>query len=179
METFNKLYAAANNQKLWKIVLIAFLVWFVLRLLCWILGAVGIGTVGKNTRHRPYWMAWVPFGQLWYEIRLTHHLRAARRAKPLLCWHIASCTAAAAALIWAINGVLSGSGTTDIKILLAAALAAAVGALYCLIRLRVLEFYSLRDYMDNLRLWTVCLIFTILGVPIQKLFFYFNRTTLN
>lgn len=117
-------------------------------------------------------MAWIPFGQLWCEIRLTHHRRAARRAIPFLAAFAVFCAATVAALIWAFGGIGANLRT------LAAAIAAA-GALYCRIRLLALEFHSLRDYMDDPPIWKICLIFSFFGFPIQRIYLFINRNELD
>lgn len=162
-----------NNPWLIKGALILIALWVVLNLICLILGAVGLYTLGKKKGCKPYIAAFLPGGQICYTLRLAGKERLARRAEVLVWWLLTLIVCAGVALIWAVTQYLCVAG--GVKLLLAAFAALMLGALVLYVWLRRLELRGLSRVFKDKAAWILSLVGCVIGIPIQRVLLFIGR----
>ncbi|MBQ8894864.1 MAG: hypothetical protein IJ043_10720 [Clostridia bacterium] len=173
METLSKLIDLVQKPWIFKTALVLFLGWLLLNIVCWIFGAVGLYTIGRRKGLKPYLPAFLPGGQVWYTLHLAEKDRLAKRAELLLWWCPTLVAVAGMAVLWAAVQYLDGGGM--VLVLLGLAVALLVVALVLYIWLRGLEFRGLSRIFKNQTAWTISLVGTVLGVPVQRLLLFVGR----
>ncbi|MBR2013045.1 MAG: hypothetical protein IJ995_02385 [Clostridia bacterium] len=167
-----KLLRAILNGSAFKILLVIGLVWLGLNLVCWVLGAIGLRSLGRRAGVYPLYTACYPNGQIYYTLRLTHKERLARRTAWLIWWSLVLVALSAACLIWAAVFYLQAIYPLWGILLVFTAVLALMIALIFYIGMRMLEFQALHRLLKNKAILTVCVIGTIFAVPLQRIFIF-------
>ncbi len=172
MSLIFKLLRAILNGSAFKILLMVGLIWLALNTVCWVLGAIGLRSLGRRAGVYPLYTACYPNGQIYYTLRLTHKERLARRTAWLIWWSLVLVALSAACLIWAAVFHLQAIHPLWGMLLVMVAVLALMIALIFYIGMRMLEFQALHRLLKNKAILTVCTIGTIFAVPLQRIFIF-------
>ncbi len=172
MSLIFKLLRAISNGSAFKILLMIGLVWLALNLVCWVLGAIGLRSLGRKARVYPLYIACYPNGQIYYTLRLTHKEQLARRTAWLIWWSLVLMALSAACLIWAAVFHLQAIYPLWGLLLVMIAVLALMIALIFYIGMRMLEFQALHRLLKNKAILAICVIGTIFAVPLQRIFLF-------
>ena len=172
MSLIFKLLRAILNGSAFKILLMVGLIWLALNTVCWVLGAIGLRSLGRRAGVYPLYTACYPNGQIYYTLRLTHKERLARRTAWLIWWSLVLVALSAACLIWAAVFHLQAIHPLLGLLLVMVAVLALMIALIFYIGVRMLEFQALHKLLKNKAILAVCVIGTIFAVPLQRIFIF-------
>ncbi|MBQ7971564.1 MAG: hypothetical protein IJ294_04360 [Clostridia bacterium] len=172
MSLIFKLLRAILNGSAFKILLMVGLIWLALNTVCWVLGAIGLRSLGRRAGVYPLYTACYPNGQIYYTLRLTHKERLARRTAWLIWWSLVLVALSAACLIWAAVFHLQAIHPLLGLLLVMVAVLALMIALILYIGVRMLEFQALHKLLKNKAILAVCVIGTIFAVPLQRIFIF-------
>ena len=172
MSLIFKLLRAILNGSAFKILLMVGLIWLALNTVCWVLGAIGLRSLGRRAGVYPLYTACYPNGQIYYTLRLTHKERLARRTAWLIWWSLVLVALSAACLIWAAVFHLQAIHPLWGMLLVIIAVLALMIALIFYIGMRMLELRALHRLLKNKAILTVCTIGTIFAVPLQRIFIF-------
>lgn len=172
MSLIFKLLGAILNGSAFKILLVIGLTWLGLNMICWVLGAIGLRSLGRKAGVYPLYTACYPNGQIYYTLRLTHKERLARRTAWLIWWSLVLVALSLACLIWAAVFHLQAIHPLLGLLLVMVAVLALMIALIFYIGMRMLEFQALHKLLKNKAVLTVCAIGTIFAVPLQRIFLF-------
>ena len=161
MSLIFKLLRAILNGSAFKILLMVGLIWLALNTVCWVLGAIGLRSLGRRAGVYPLYTACYPNGQIYYTLRLTHKERLARRTAWLIWWSLVLVALSAACLIWAAVFHLQAIHPLWGMLLVIIAVLALM-----------IEFQALHRLLKNKAILTVCTIGTIFAVPLQRIFIF-------
>ncbi len=149
------------------------IIWLLLSLICWLCGSTAFLAEGTRRKVRSRLPGCLPFGQIYYTVRLANPKRSAGGTVFLLWWWLALSLLGGTLLIWAL--VFSTRGTAEGLILFlggAGAILLGLGTLFYLF-LRITEFKALAR-MLTLKQWFLSLVFTLMALPIQRIFLHYN-----
>ena len=148
------------------------LIWLGLNLLCWVLGAIGLRSLGRKARVYPLYTACYPNGQIYYTLRLDRKERLARSTAWLIWWSLVLIAVSIACLTWSAVFYLQGTQVLWSGILVAIAVIALMLALIFYIGMRMLEFQALEHLLKNKVILAICVIGTIVAIPLQRIFLF-------
>ncbi len=165
------------QNPLWSKVLLGLgILWLLLLLICWFSGILAFLPEGKRRRIHSRLPGCLPIGQIYYTIRLGGLKKGSLWAVFLIWWWLAFSFLGGALLIWSI--VFSTRGLAGLLIRLTAGagvLFLGLAILFYLI-LRFTEFKALAK-MLSLKQFLLSLLFTLLGLPVQRIFLNRNFKT--
>lgn len=174
METISKMIEIVQQPATIRSVLTACAGWLILNLICWIIGAAGLLSLGRKVQLESRLPAYLPGGQIWYTLKLAGHDRAALWAGHLIWWCPVLILGAGAAIIWAAAEYLANGGNLVFWLLGLAALLL-LAALAAYVAVRVLEFRALLPIFRYYPAWILALIGTLFFVPLQRILLFFGR----
>lgn len=172
MQLIFKMLIAILNGSAFNILLVIGLVWLGLNLICWVLGAIGLRSLGRRVGVYPLYTACYPNGQIYYTLRLAHKERLARRTAWLIWWSLVLVVISLTCLIWSAVFYLQAIYPLWGMLLVITAVLALMIALIFYIGMRMLEFQALHQLLKNKAILTVCAIGTIVAVPLQRIFLF-------
>lgn len=148
------------------------LAWLGLNLLCWVLGAIGLRSLGRRARVFPLYTACYPNGQIYYTLRLARMERLARRTAWLIWWSMVLVVVSITCLIWsAVFHLQSTHPLLGLFLVLIAFIALMIAALFYM-AMRMLEFQALQKLLRNKGILALCTIGTIFSIPLQRIFLF-------
>ena len=143
--------------------------WLLLSLICWFNGALAFLSEGKRRRVHSRLPGCLPFGQIYYTVRLAKPQKSAGWTVFRLWWWLALSLLGGTLLLWA--AVFSTRGAAEGLIFFLGG-----GGLFLLILgsllyllLRVSEFRALAGMLSPGQ-WLLSLLMTLFGLPIQRIF---------
>lgn len=172
MQLIFKMLIAILNSSAFKIPLMIGLGWLGLNLICWVLGAIGLRSLGRRVGVFPLYIACFPNGQIYYTLRLARMERLARRTAWLIWWSMVLFTISLTCLIWAAVFHLQAIQPLWRLLLVMIAVFALMIALIFYIGMRMLEFQALHRLLKNKAILTLCAIGTIFAIPLQRIFLF-------
>ncbi len=152
-------------------------IWLLLKILCWVLGAIGIKTIAKKKGIElsayPYFPGW----QICASLRLIKKERLAKRANFLLWWGWVLFAICVASLVWAIVFYLREAATFGVILLIVVGVIAAIFAVCFYFTLRILEFTAVFKLVKKKSIWMLflCGFGTFFLIPIQRIYLFKAR----
>lgn len=171
MEALSALIELLRQPLTVRVAAIAGACWLGLNLVCWVLGAIGLSALGRKKQLSPRLPAVLPGGQIWATLKLAGADPAAKQAEHLLWWCPTLAVAGCGAALWAVVLYLDEGHALLLLLLVLAALLLIV-ALVFYILIREMELRAVLALLQNKGLWSLAVIGTVLGVPIQRILIF-------
>lgn len=172
MSLIFKLLRAISNGGTFKVLLAIGLVWLGLNMFCWVLGAIGLRSLGRRARVYPLYTACYPNGQIYYTLRLVRNERLARNTAWLIWWSLVLVALSVACLIWsAVFQLQAVQPLWRLVLVMVAVFALLLAAIFYMV-VRLLEFQALQKLLKNKGILFICAIGTIFSIPLQRIFIF-------